>query len=56
MFTSAIIVSILKTVEAFFNFLCTEQGQLQVAEWRSDRAKLAEDFAGIAGWFKRLID
>jgi hypothetical protein len=55
MFTSAVIIALLKAAESFFNFLCTDQGQSQVAEWRADRAKLATDFAGILGWLKNLI-
>ena len=54
MFTQAVVLGALKTAEAFFNFLCTDQGQAQVAEWRNDRAKLAADFNGVLGWFKGL--
>ena len=52
--TQTIVLAALKTTESIFNFLCTPEGQAQVAEMRKDRDKFLADLHAFGEWFKKI--
>jgi hypothetical protein len=50
--TEATIIA--KAIGDVANLLATTEGQLQMKEWREDRAKFKADVEAAASWFKTL--
>jgi hypothetical protein len=54
MFTEIGIIAASKAIGAFFEFLCTPEGQAQAREWREDREKLKSDISHVGQWFRSM--